>query len=114
MNATETHYLDNGYTFNIPPAPYRRRICVPLLMAIAPNGKARAKHMLVFNGSWVTEAKAQGMLFPTTPTTLVPGSACNSWNTYIEPNQAVSIQAVGENSNGGYVLPSITLLIGQE
>jgi hypothetical protein len=113
MQAAEIHYLDNGFTFNIPPAPYRRRICVPLLMAIAPGGKSKAKHMLVYKGAWVTEAKAEGgIVFPAgTP---VPASACNSWNTYIEPNQSVSIQAVGESSDGGYVLPSITVMIGQD
>lgn len=63
MQAAEIHYLDNGFTFNIPPAPYRRRICVPLLMAIAPGGKSKAKHMLVYKGAWVTEAKAEGVLF---------------------------------------------------
>ncbi|KFB89015.1 hypothetical protein CR62_24230 [Serratia grimesii] len=112
MQAAETHYLDNGFTFNIPPAPYRRRICVPLLMAIAPGGKSEAKHMLVYKGAWVTEAKAKGSIFP--DGSFTPATACNSWNTYIEPNQSVSIQAVGESSNGGYVLPSITVLIGQD
>ncbi|CUW11583.1 Uncharacterised protein [Serratia grimesii] len=115
MQAAETHYLDNGFTFNIPPAPYRRRICVPLLMAIAPGGKSEAKHMLVYKGAWVTEAKAVGGRVLAAGTFVpVPGSACNSWNTYIEPNQSVSIQAVGESSDGAYVLPSITVLIGQD
>lgn len=112
MQAAETHYLDNGYAFHIPPVSFRRRVCVPLLMAVAPGGKSKAKHMLVFNGSWVTEAKAEGAFFPGGPS--MPDTACNSWNTYIEPNQAVSIQAVSEGSNGGYALPSITVLIGQD
>lgn len=112
MQTAEIHYLDNGFTFNIPPAPYRRRICVPLLMAIAPGGKSKAKHMLVFKGSWVTEAKAEGAL--SLDGVSMPATGCNSWNTYIEPNQSVSIQAVGESSDGGYVLPSITVMIGQD
>lgn len=112
MQASEIYYLDNGFTFNIPPDSYRRRVCVPLLMAIAPNGKSKAKHMLVFQGSWVTEAKAEGAMFPDGGS--MPATACNSWSTYIEPNQSVSIQAVGESSDYGYVLPSITVLIGQD
>ncbi|EPQ1335694.1 hypothetical protein M8578_004838 [Serratia marcescens] len=112
MQAAETHYLDNGYTFHIPAVSYRRRVCVPLLMAVAPGGKSKAKHMLVFNGSWVTEAKAEGAIILDGGS--IPATACNSWNTYIEPNQSVSIQAVSEGSNGGYALPSITVLIGQD
>ncbi|MBZ7479902.1 hypothetical protein [Klebsiella oxytoca] len=112
MQVEETHWLDNGYVFNIPPKNYRRRIVVPVLMAIAPNGKAHAKHKLYFNGTWVAEAKADG-------TTSLEGwqssgAGCNSWNTYIEANQSVSIQAVQEKSGDGYALPSITVMLGRE
>lgn len=112
MQAEETHWLDNGYVFNIPPKNYHRRVTVPLLMAIAPNGKAMAKHKLYFNGEWVTEARADGGLFP--DGTQVPGAACSSWNGYIEANQQVSIYAQEESSDDGYALQGITVFIANE
>ncbi|EJY9564402.1 hypothetical protein OHS39_000345 [Klebsiella aerogenes] len=112
MQAEETHWLDNGYVFNIPPKNYHRRVTVPLLLAIAPNGKAKAKHKLYFGGAWVTEAKAEGALL--LDGGQVPSTACNCWNGYIEPNQQVSIQAQGESSDGGYVLQGITVFIANE
>ncbi|MEX0517084.1 hypothetical protein AB3X26_10960 [Raoultella planticola] len=112
MQTEEIHYLDNGFVFNIPPKSYRRRVCVPLLMAVAPGGKSKGNHKLYFNGSLVKEAKAEGAIFPGGISS--PATACNSWNTYIEANQSVSIQAVEDKSEGGYALPSITVMLGQE
>ncbi|HID4045237.1 TPA: hypothetical protein ACXE9F_001664 [Pluralibacter gergoviae] len=112
MKAQETHFLDNGYVFNIPPVNYRRRISIPLIMAVAPGGKSKAKHGIVFNGAWVTEARAEGTNFPNAGP--IPETACNVWNGYIQPNEYVSIQAVEESSHGGYALPGITVLIGAE
>ena len=112
MQAAEIHYLDNGYTFNIPPAPYRRRIAVPLLLAVAKGGKSRASHKVLFNGVNVAEAGAAGFIFPGGPS--VGDSGTTSWNGYIQPNEDASIQAIATTSDGGQTPKCITVMIGAE
>ncbi|MGK8662121.1 hypothetical protein [Serratia marcescens] len=112
MYATETHFLDNGYVFNIPPVPYRRRIAVPLLLAVAKGGKSRAKHKVIFNGVNVAEAAAAGIVIPGAPS--MGNTGTNSWNGYIQANESVSIQGVGETNDGGQTPKCITVLIGAE
>jgi hypothetical protein len=112
MQAAEIHYLDNGFTFNIPPAPYRRRVAVPLLLAIAKGGKSRAKHKVIFNGVNVAEATAAGIVIPGSPS--MGDSGTNSWNGYIQANESVSIQGVAETSDGGQTPKCITVMLGSE
>lgn len=129
MQAAEIHYLDNGFTFNIPAASYRRRIAVPLIMATASGKNAKASHHLIFNGATVAsvEANAGGMnvvtgvssnpvtgVIPSFGIVTVPASDCDSWYTYVEANKAVSIQAVSSTSNGGKTPKCITVLIGND
>ena len=52
MQVQETHCIESGLVFNIGAVSYRRRIMVPLLLALAPGGKSTtAKHELFFNGN---------------------------------------------------------------
>ncbi|CAI0721667.1 hypothetical protein [Serratia quinivorans] len=106
MQAAEIHYLDNGFTFNIPPAPYRRRVAVPLLMAAGNNTKyTKAVHKLHFNGQVVAAASTGAGV----------NSAVNSWNGYIEANQNASIQATAELDGSDAMTPKcITVMIGSE
>lgn len=104
MQASETHYLDNGYTFNIPPVPYRRSIAVPLLLATGNNQKFfKATHNLNFNGGVVAKAETKvGVV-----------TSVNSWSGFIEANQSASIQATAQLEGADAMTPKcITVLIG--
>lgn len=99
MLVQQMYYIDNGFLFNIPAAPYRRRICVPLLMATAIGRDAKAKHKLVFNGVTVAEAEANGgIAFPSNMRIDLSATKVTSWSGYIEANQAATIQAVAETN----------------
>ncbi|QJW56164.1 hypothetical protein HL670_03053 [Serratia plymuthica] len=104
MQATETHFLDNGYTFNIPPATYRRSIAVPLLQATANSQLfSRATHYLHFKGQVVAKAETGNGVV----------AAVNSWSGFIEANQSVSIQATAQLDGSDAMTPKcITVLIG--
>ncbi|MBP1010758.1 hypothetical protein [Serratia fonticola] len=97
MLVQQMYYIDNDFLFNIPAAPYRRRICVPLLMATAFGAKSNASHKLVFNGVTVVEANGKG---GTTFEGVSTGTTeFNSWSGFIEANQTATIQAVA-STNG--------------
>lgn len=106
MQASEVHYLDNGYTFNIPAAPYRRRIAVPVLMASGNSQKYfKAAHNLHFNGRIVASASTgKGVV-----------TSVNSWYGFIEANQGATIQATANVDGSDAMTPKcITVLIGAE
>ncbi|VEA68122.1 Uncharacterised protein [Serratia plymuthica] len=104
MQAAEIHYLDNGYTFNIPPATYRRSIAVPLLQATGNSQKYfKATHNLHFNGQMVAKAETGNGVV----------TSVNSWSGFIEANQSASIQATAQLDGSDAMTPKcITVLIG--
>ncbi|OKP30030.1 MULTISPECIES: hypothetical protein [Serratia] len=127
MQVAETHYLDNTFTFNIPPAPYRRRIAVPLIMATALGKDSKASHRLIFNGVSVAYVEANAGrinvvtgvssfppsgVMPSYSNFYLPETDCDSWFGVIEANQAASIKAEASTSNGGKTPKHITVHLG--
>ncbi len=110
MQAQETHFLSNGYTWNIPVATHRREIVIPLLLAYAPGHKSKAYHKVIVNGGKVAEASARGALGPDGIS--FSGTDFQGWSGFIEANQAVAIQVTSETGDGGKTPPGVTVLIG--
>ncbi|WEE06802.1 hypothetical protein PXW05_10440 [Serratia marcescens] len=110
MQAQETHFLGNGYTWNIPVAYHRREIVIPLLLAYAPGHKSKAYHKVILNGNVVSEASARGSLGPGGIS--YSGTDFQVWSGFIEANQAVAIQVTSETGDGGKTPSGVTVLIG--
>ncbi|WP_323095073.1 hypothetical protein [Klebsiella variicola] len=110
MQVQETHCIESGLVFNVGAVSYRRRIMVPLLLALAPGGKSKAKHELFFNGNSVAKAYAEG--------TVIPNGVSLGWSEtkgregYIEANQTATIEARMSSSEGGSTPSSTTIYIG--
>lgn len=110
MQVQETHCIESGLVFNIGAASYRRRIMVPLLLALAPGGKSKAKHELFFNGNSVARAYAEGTIMLDGGS--VGWSETKGWEGYIEANQTATIEARMSSSGDGSTPSSTTIYIG--
>ncbi|HGO4386806.1 TPA: hypothetical protein MB355_002691 [Klebsiella quasipneumoniae subsp. similipneumoniae] len=110
MQVQETHCIESGLVFNIGPVSYRRRIMVPLLLALAPSGNATAKHELFFNGASV--AKAEAKVSVDLNGAQVGGAQTKGWEGYIEANQSATIEARMNSSSPGSTPSSTTIYIG--
>lgn len=111
MQVQETHCIESGLVFNIGAVSYRRRIMVPLLLALAPGGKSTtAKHELFFNGNSVAKAEAKGSVnLDGVP---LSGMQTKGWEGFIEANQSATIEARMSSSSGGSTPSSTTVYIG--
>ncbi|HDX9078045.1 TPA: hypothetical protein RQO69_000046 [Klebsiella oxytoca] len=110
MQVQETHCIESGLVFNIGAVSYRRRIMVPLLLALAPTGKSTAKHELFFNGNSVAKAEAKGAIDLNGGQN--GGAQTKGWEGFIEANQSATIEARMNSSSDGSTPSSTTIYIG--